>query len=146
MRHRRRSRCGCPRPNCGCQKPIVHPVKENVVHCCTEETVQHVHPSHTTVMNHHLVKNEHFFPHTTSTENTFQEVDVYGGPRPPFGAGPGNQVAGATSPGQQGQGMGPGMGTGMGPGGQVAGAGTQGPGYCCPPQGMKHSHKPHHWR
>lgn len=131
MRNRRRSRCGCPRPNCGCQKPIVYPVQENVVHCCTEETVQHVHPSHTTVMNHHLVKNEHFFPHTTSTDNTFQSVNVNGGPRPPFGAGQGGQVAGAMNPGQQGQGM------GMGP---------QGSGGCCPPKGMMHSKKQNHWR
>ena len=138
MRNRRRSHCGCPRPNCGCPKTIVSPVQENVVHCCTEETVQHVHPSHTTVMNHHLVKNEHFYPHTTSTENTFQSIDVNGGPRPPFGAGPGGQVAGAMSPGQQGQ--------GMGPGNQVAGIGTQGPGGYCPPHGMKHGHKPNQWR
>lgn len=131
MRHRHRSHCGCPQPNCGCPRTIVHPVRENVVHRCTEETVKHVHPSHTTVMNHHLIKNKHFFPHTTSTENTCKEVDVYGGSRPPFGAGPGGQVAGVAGPGM-----------GMGPGGQVAGVGTQGHGDYWPQQGM---HKPHHW-
>lgn len=95
--------------NCQCQKPkpqgkpvkeIVYPVKENVVHKCTEETVKHVHPSHTTVMNHHLVKNEHLYPHTTSVENTYDEINMYGN-----GQG-GPQVGGAMSP------MGPGQGWG----------------------------------
>lgn len=135
MRNNRRPRCGCPRPNCGCQSPIIHPVKENVVHCCTEETVKHIHPSHTTVMNHHLVKNEHVFPHSTSVQNTFSEVNVNAGGRPPFGGGPGNQVGGAMNPG--------------GPGQQVGGAHhhhQQGMGCGCPPHGMHHCGKPNHWR
>lgn len=101
------------RPHCGCQRPIreiVHPVKENVVHCCTEETVRHVHPSHTTVINHHLIRNKHIYPHTTSHRNTVNEVDVQGTSTGP-GSGPfgssnvgsaqngfqqgGNQVGGA---------------------------------------------------
>lgn len=80
MRRRHRRPCGCHNP----VKEIVHPVKENVVHCCSEETVKHVHPSHTTVMNHHLIKNEHVYPHSTSYQNTVNEVDVYG-PRPVMG-------------------------------------------------------------
>lgn len=94
----RKRHCGCIKP-CHCQKPakeIVYPVKENVIHKCTEETVKHIHPSHTTVVNHHLVKNEHLFPHTTSVENTYDEVDVMGA--------------------QTGPGMGPGAGPGFGPG------------------------------
>lgn len=105
--HRRcRPRC---RPNCGCQgagNEIVYPVKENVVNCCTEETVKHIHPSHTTVKNHHLIKNEHYYPHTTSTENFENEVEVQGastgpgmGGGPGMGMGPGNQVGGAMTPG-----------------------------------------------
>ncbi|HLR16145.1 MAG TPA: CotD family spore coat protein, partial [Bacillota bacterium] len=82
---------------------IVYPVKENVVNCCTEETVKHIHPSHTTVKNHHLIKNEHYYPHTTSTENFENEVDVQGastgpgmgGPVMGMGPGSGNQVGGA---------------------------------------------------
>lgn len=54
----------------------VYPVKQNVVHCCTEETVQHVHPSHTTVKKHHIVKNEHVYPHTTSVENSVDYVNI----------------------------------------------------------------------
>lgn len=89
------------RPSFGCQQPsneIVYPVKENVVNCCTEETVKHIHPSHTTVKNHHLIKNEHYYPHTTSTENFVNEVDVQGasaGPGMGMGPGSGNQVGGA---------------------------------------------------
>ena len=147
MRHRCRRNCGCGKP-----KTVVHPVNENVVHCCSEETVKHIHPSHTTVKNHHLVKNVHVFPHSTSVANTFNEVDVYGGSfntgRPPTGVagamspgypgmGPGSQVAGVMSPGYP----------GMGPGSQVGGVmnyGPQsmGPGYGHHHKGMK---KPNKW-
>lgn len=113
------------RPHCGCVSPVstvVHPVKENCIDCCSEEVVKHIHPSHTTVMNHHLVKNVHVFPHSTSVGNTFNEVDVYGGsfnvPAPPPGS-----VAGAMAPPPYG------MAPGMGPApGAVMGAAT-GPGY-----------------
>lgn len=73
MRRRHHTNNNCNRP-----KQIVYPVKENVVHCCSEETIKHVHPSHTTVVNHHLVKNKHVFPNTTSEEDTVQSVDVAG--------------------------------------------------------------------
>lgn len=122
--------------HCGCHEcTIVHPTKHNCVNQFSESTVNHVHPSHTTVMNHHLQKNKHFFPHSTSVQNTFNSVDQYGGsfeaPSTP------NQVAGAFSPGCMGPGYGmgpgqvmgamqPGYGMGQGPG-QVMGA-TQ-PGY-----------------
>lgn len=104
--------------NCGCAKPVrevVHPVKHNVVHRHTKEIVKHVHPSHTTVMNHHLVKNKHVFPHSTSVKNTYNEVDVFGRPgRPVAGAmSPGGypgQVAGAMGQGYPGMGYGHGHG------------------------------------
>jgi spore coat protein D len=108
------------RRHCGCQscKTIVHPTKYNCVNQYSESTVNHVHPSHTTVMNHHTVKNNHVFPHSTSVQNTVNSVDQYGGsfnvPSP--GYGPGGQVAGAMAPG-------------YGPGGQVAGAMAPGYGY-----------------
>lgn len=82
-----RRHCGCPRP----VKEIVHPVRENVVHCCSEEVVNHIHPSHTTVVNHHLIKNKHFFPHSTSVANTVNQTNINCGPYPvgPYGMGPG---------------------------------------------------------
>lgn len=74
MRRRHHRPRGCHKP----VKQIVHPTKHNVVHCCTEETIKHVHPSHTTVCNHHLIKNEHVFPHSTSVKNSCKEVNVGG--------------------------------------------------------------------
>lgn len=85
------SNCGC-----GCQQsPVIHPTKYNCEHHCTESVVEHIHPTHTTVMNHHLVKNKHVFPHSTSVKNTCDSVDECGG----SSNGPGNQVGGEMDPG-----------------------------------------------
>ncbi|GGB47293.1 spore coat protein [Virgibacillus dakarensis] len=91
-------------PDCGCPKRIVHPTKHNCVENCTESVVEHIHPSHTTVMNHHLVRNRHVYPHSTSVQNTCNSVDEFGGafntpPQVSPAYGPGSQVAGAMSPG-----------------------------------------------
>ncbi|MBY7142772.1 spore coat protein [Virgibacillus sp. NKC19-3] len=91
MRHRHGPHCGCP-------KKIVHPTKHNCVNQYSESVVQHVHPSHTTVMNHHTVKNKHVYPHSTSMQNTCNSVDEYGGSFQ-VPQDPGNQVGGAMSPG-----------------------------------------------
>lgn len=72
MRDHHRGNCGC----CNQEKEIVHPTREDMVHCCSEEVVRHVHPSHTTVMNHHLIKNEHVYPHTVSQQYTQEETDI----------------------------------------------------------------------
>lgn len=55
---------------------IVYPTKEEVVKTYSEETVKHIHPIHTTVVNCHTIKNKHVYPHTTSNENIVNEVDV----------------------------------------------------------------------
>ena len=103
------------RPPCGCPKEIVYPTKHNVVNKCSEETINHIHPSHTTVVNHHLVKNQHIFPHSTSFENTVNSVDTFGGA---FNTPPTNVAGAMTGPG-----MGQVAGAMSGPGmGQVAGA------------------------
>lgn len=81
------------RPNMGCGMPtktIVHPTKCNEVHTCSESLVNHVHPSHTNVVNHHLVKNAHYYPHTTSNQNTVNSVNVNGGGMMPQQMGPMN--------------------------------------------------------
>lgn len=145
MRHRHRPGCGCH----AC-KTIVHPTKYNCVNQYSESTVNHVHPSHTTVMNHHTVKNNHVFPHSTSVQNSTNSVDSYGGS---FNvpAGPGNQVAGAMSPGMgPGPGAGPGnvagaMSPGAGPGNQVAGANHPGMGPGNHHHGPNHC-GPNHWK
>ncbi|MEW9675717.1 CotD family spore coat protein [Lentibacillus sp. L22] len=89
--------------NCGCPpRRVVHPTKCNRIDCCTENVIEHIHPSHTTVVNHHLERHRHVFPHSTSHENTMNCVDEFGGA---FQTPPQGQCCG---PG----GMGPGMGKG----------------------------------
>ncbi|WLV25466.1 spore coat protein [Aciduricibacillus chroicocephali] len=119
--------------HCGCgPKRIVHPTKHEVVNCCTEEMVEHIHPIHTTVCNHHIIKNQHVFPHTVSQEQSVEEVNMTAP------VGPGMMGPGMVDPGMMGPGMGgPGMmGPGMGGPGMV-GPGMMGPGHdgwgkkCC---------------
>ncbi|MDX8046158.1 spore coat protein [Gracilibacillus sp. S3-1-1] len=73
MRHRKPYGCGMPK------QTIVYPTKYNEVHTCSESEVAHIYPSHTTNINHHLVKNVNYYPHSTSTQTTVDEVNVYGG-------------------------------------------------------------------
>ncbi|MFD2445810.1 CotD family spore coat protein [Bacillus sp. CGMCC 1.16607] len=93
---------------------IVHPTK-----CCTNHTfantiVPHIHPSHTTTVNHQNFQHKHYFPHTQSVvgEVTHQHFNCSGpgpGMAPGFGAGPGVGMG-------PGFGAGPGMSPGFGPG------------------------------
>lgn len=97
--------------NWNCNQPsqvlpaIVHPTK-----CCTKHTFSnvvqpHIHPSHTTIVNHTNVQNQHYFPQTQSVANqvTNQNFNMGPGPGQVAGAympGPGpGQVAGAYMPG-----------------------------------------------
>lgn len=122
--------CGCP----VCKKQIVYPTRKNQVNTYSESIVEHIHPSHTNVVNHHTIRNQHLYPHSTSFQNRVNSVDMHG--RPFQVPGPG-QVAGAMSPG-----YGPGqVGGAMSPGyghGHVGGA--MSPGKCGGPQfgGMHH--------
>lgn len=120
-------------PHCGCQacKTIVYPTKHNCVNQFSESTVNHVHPSHTTVMNHHMVKNNHIFPHSTSVQNTSNSVNQYGGS---FEVPAPNQVAGAYNP-PGGMGMGH-----PGKGGQVMGAKSE-----CDMNGANGMNQGNHW-
>ncbi|WP_373895405.1 CotD family spore coat protein [Virgibacillus sp. CBA3643] len=153
MRHHHGPNCGC-----GCPQKIVHPTKHNCVNQFSESVVEHVHPSHTTVMNHHTVKNKHVYPHSTSMQNTFNNVDQYGGsfnvpagqgnqiggamsPGPGYGSG--GQVAGAMSPGNHPHGMGKWDGNHGHHGHQVAGAHSPGAGHGH--HGMDHWKKPNKW-
>jgi len=138
MSRRHGRHCGCH----SCQQTIVHPTKYNCVNQYSQSQVTHVHPSHTTVMNHHTVNNHHVFPHSTSVQNTTNSVDTYGGS---FEVPAPGQVAGAMSPGA-GQGFGP----GFGPGGQVAGAMSPGFGQGGPGGQVAGAQSPgygsHHWK
>lgn len=70
--------------------PRIHPTQHDVVYNCCEYIVPEVHPSHTTVVNKHLYKHFHQFPHTQSVVNQVanQQFVCPPGPRMP-GAGPG---------------------------------------------------------
>lgn len=81
--------CGC-KGKCRCDRKVVYPTREDVKHTRSEETVCHVHPSHTRVINNHTVRNVHYYPHSTSYENRVNEVDVMGASE-----GPGGNVRGA---------------------------------------------------
>ncbi|WP_099157523.1 spore coat protein [Virgibacillus ndiopensis] len=136
-------------PDCGCPRRIVHPVRQNVVDQCTEDVVEHIHPSHTTIRNHHVTRNRHVYPHSTSVQNSFNSVDEFGGafnvPSPP------QDVAGATSPENPNQVAGA-MSPGQGYPNQVAGAMDLGghhnkcmkPGYHSPAD-MNNWQKPNKW-
>jgi spore coat protein D len=106
-----------PRPT-NIAPAIVHPTK-----CCTNHNfattiVPHIHPSHTTTVNHHMFQHKHYFPHTESvvSDVSHQHFNCPGPgpmPGPGMGMGPGMGPGFGAGPGMA-PGMGPGMG--MGPG------------------------------
>lgn len=81
----------CQCPTC-CLPPIVHPAKCFVNNTCQNYIVPHIHPSHTTNVNHQFYAHQHHYPHTESFVNevSHQHFNVAPGPVPrPFpGAGP----------------------------------------------------------
>jgi spore coat protein D len=71
---------------------VVHPTKCCVNHTFTNNVVPHVHPSHTTTVNHINYQHQHYFPHTQSAVNEVTHQHFVAGPGPapapgPFGAG-----------------------------------------------------------
>ncbi|MEI3607430.1 CotD family spore coat protein [Pseudogracilibacillus sp. SE30717A] len=84
------SNCGCKgKCQCGNVRDIVYPTRKEVKCTYSNETVRHIRPSHTKVINNHTIRNEHLFPHSTSFENRVREVDVRG-----VSEGPGRGVGG----------------------------------------------------
>ena len=78
--------CG-PRPNV--LPAIVHPTKCCVNHTFQNNIVPHIHPSHTTTVNHINFQHVHSFPHTQSVVNevTNQQFVAAPGPVGPAGFG-----------------------------------------------------------
>ncbi|MCA1037101.1 spore coat protein [Bacillus infantis] len=99
--------CG-PRPNI-CPA-VVHPTKCCVNHTFQNNVVPHIHPTHTTTVNHINFQHQHYFPQTQSVVNevTNQQFVAGPGPAPGFG-GPGFGGPGAGGFGGPGFG-GPGFG------------------------------------
>lgn len=88
---------------CGPRPTNVFPATVSPTKCCVNHTFQnnivpHIHPSHTTTVNHIHFQHQHYFPHTQSVVNevTNQQFAAvpgpvpggFGVPRPGFGPGP----------------------------------------------------------
>lgn len=104
---------------------VIHPTKCCVNHTFSTTVVPHIHPSHTTTVNHHLFEHKHYFPQTQSLANEVSNQQFNCGPGPvspapvpPVGPGFGPGMGGpGFGPGMGGPGFGPGMGgPGFGPG------------------------------
>jgi spore coat protein D len=124
--------------------PVIHPTKQVVNHTFSTTVVPHIHPTHTTTINHHMFQHKHYCPQTASCAQDccHQHINCCKGgmpaPAPTAVAGaqsnalpPGNNMPPNMGPGMMGPGMGPGMmGPGMGPGmmGPGMGPGMMGPG------------------
>ncbi|WP_373605389.1 CotD family spore coat protein [Bacillus sp. AFS031507] len=72
--------------------PLVSPGQQYVKTNLFNKVVTHVHPSHTTTVNKHMINNQHFFPHTESFVNECCETHTMCGvphnpccPPRPFG-------------------------------------------------------------
>lgn len=91
--------CG-PRPT-NVLPAIVHPTK-----CCVNKTFQnnvvpHIHPTHTTNVNHINFQHQHYFPQTQSTVNQVTNQQFIAAPGPALGGfgGPVPGGFGGTVPG-----------------------------------------------
>ncbi|MCD4839120.1 spore coat protein [Neobacillus sedimentimangrovi] len=119
---------------CNFAPPVIHPTKHFVNHTFSTTVVPHIHPVHTTTVNHHLFQHKHYCPHTTSCAQDVcnQHLDCCN-QCPPIGAMPEVLPAANALPnalpnampnvppgyGMGGPGFGPGFGAGapgMGPG------------------------------
>lgn len=67
--------------------PVVYPTQQFVNTNQFTHIVPHVHPSHTTTVNQHMYKHEHYCPHTHSVVNEVchQHFNCCPPPRMPFG-------------------------------------------------------------
>lgn len=97
--------------------PVIHPTVNYVNHTFSTTVVPHIHPVHTTTVNHHMFQHKHYCPQSASCceDVCSQQINCCspcGTPGMP--AGPGFGAAPMMGPGV----MGPGpMGAGpMGPG------------------------------
>jgi spore coat protein D len=125
--------------------PVIHPTQQIVNHTFSTTVVPHIHPVHTTTVNHHMFQHKHFCPQTASCAeeccnqhinccntcapapapiapmpnalpNAFPNAPGFGGMGGPgFGPGAGPGFGPGAGPGF-GPGAGPGFGPGPGPG------------------------------
>ncbi len=72
------------------EQPRVSPTQEFVRTNIHNTYVPHIHPSHTTTVNKHMIHNQHFFPHTESVVNECYETNTMCG-MPRYGWGSSNR-------------------------------------------------------
>jgi len=112
--------------------PVIHPTQQIVNHTFSTTVVPHIHPVHTTTVNHHMFQHKHYCPHTASCaeECCNQHIDCCNtcapaaapmaiAPMPnavPNAPGFGGMGGPGFGPGAPGFGPGPGPGPGFGPG------------------------------
>ncbi|GLI85295.1 spore coat protein CotD [Rossellomorea marisflavi] len=77
-----------PRPN-QVLPAVMHPTKCCVNHTFTTLEVPHIHPVHTTTVNHVNYQHKHYFPHTNSMVDNVsnQQFNCGGGMGGPGGPG-----------------------------------------------------------
>jgi spore coat protein D len=46
--------------------PVIHPTQQIVNHTFSTTVVPHIHPVHTTTVNHHMFEHKHYCPQTAS--------------------------------------------------------------------------------
>ncbi|MEH7482802.1 CotD family spore coat protein [Neobacillus drentensis] len=110
--------------------PVIHPTQQIVNQTFSTTVVPHIHPVHTTTVNHHLYQHKHYCPQTASCaeEVCNQQINCCN-PCAPAAmpvAMPAANALPNVPPGMGGPGFGPG-GPGFGPGGP--GFGPGGPGF-----------------
>ncbi|MEH7500868.1 CotD family spore coat protein [Neobacillus drentensis] len=120
--------------------PVIHPTQQIVNQTFSTTVVPHIHPVHTTTVNHHLYQHKHYCPQTASCaeEVCNQQINCCN-PCAPIAPMPATLPAALPAanalpnvmPGMGGPGFGPG-GPGFGPGGPgmmgPGGPGMMGPG------------------
>jgi spore coat protein D len=64
--------------------PVIHPTKQIVNHTFSTTVVPHIHPVHTTTINHHMFQHKHYCPHSCSSaqECSHQHIDCCKGGMP----------------------------------------------------------------
>ncbi len=67
---------------------VMHPTKHCVNHTFSNYEVPHIHPQHTTTVNHVNYQHKHYFPQTQSVVSDVTNQQFNCGPRPPMGPFP----------------------------------------------------------
>lgn len=59
-----------------CCPPQISPTRQIVKTNIINTVVPHIHPTHTTTVNKHMINHEHYFPHTESVVNECYENHI----------------------------------------------------------------------